>query len=249
MHEPRILPLGDCALTVEFGRTIDSENHAYALGFVSALEAMRDEGLPDGIIEWMPCFSSVTVHFDPGQIEAERLTGILSGLASKGCKASACGLCWNIPVCFDNDFAPDLDGLVNAKDLRREDAIGMMVQSSFTVCMLGFLPGFPYLSGLPQALEIQRLPTPRHAVPAGSVAVTGRMCAIYPWESPGGWRLLGRTPLRLFDAANERRPSLLAAGDEVRLHRIGREAYEDIEAQICRGVFDISTLLSGPEDR
>jgi KipI family sensor histidine kinase inhibitor len=248
MDEPRILPLGDCALTVEFGRTIDSENHARALGFVTALEAMRDEGLPDGIIEWMPSFSSVTVHFDPCLIEAERLTGILSDLASKGCKASARGLRWNIPVCFDNDFAPDLEGLANVKNLQREDVIGMMVQSGFTVCMLGFLPGFPYMTGLPQALEIQRLPTPRHAVPAGSVAVTGRMCAIYPWESPGGWRLLGRTPLRLFDAVNERRPSLLTAGDEVRFHRIGPAAYEDIEAQIRLGVFDSSTLLSGPED-
>ena len=247
MHEPRILPLGDCALTVEFGRTIDPESQARALGLAAALDAMREEPLPDGIVEWMTAFASVTVHFDPTLIGAEPLADMLTTLAAQGHKASASGLRWSIPVCFEGDFGPDLDGLARAKSLAREDVIGMMVAAAFTVSMLGFLPGFPYLGGLPEALEIPRLPVPRKAVPAGSVAVTGRMSAIYPWESPGGWHLLGRTPVRLFDASNERRPSLLAAGDEVRLHRIGREAYETIEAQIREGTFDNSTLRSGTE--
>jgi inhibitor of KinA len=247
MQEPRILPLGDCALTVEFGRAPDPESHARALGLAAALDAMGGEALAAGIIEWMPAFASVTVHFDPGRVAAEPLAQMLRAMAARGREVSASGLRWSIPVCFDGDYGPDLEDVAQARKLSREEVTGIMTGTRFQVGMLGFLPGFPYLSGLPEALETGRLAVPRKAVPAGSVAVTGRMSAIYPWESPGGWRLLGRTPVPLFDASNEVRPALLAAGDEVRLRRIGPEAYAAIEAEIREGRFDKHALLLGVE--
>ena len=102
--------------------------------------------------------------------------------------------------------------------------IALLTATEFSVYMLGFLPGFPYLGGLPAVLEMPRLATPRSRVPAGSVAIAGRMCAVYPWHSPGGWRLVGRTGARLFDATQAARPALLAPGDRVRWQAVAREA-------------------------
>jgi KipI family sensor histidine kinase inhibitor len=245
VDEPRILPAGDCALTVEFGQMVDPQIHALALGFASALDAMAGNGHVAGVIECAPAFGSVTVYFDPEQIAAESLAGILLSVAGKCTVASAAGLRWRIPVCFEPDFAPDLEELANVKQLAPEAMIALMTHAVYRVYMLGFLPGFPYLGGLPARLEVPRLATPRPAVPAGSIAITGRMCAIYPWESPGGWRLLGRTPIQLFEVSDKRRPALLAAGDEVQWRSIDRAAYADIEAQVRHGVFDVSALLAG----
>lgn len=242
--EPRILPVGDCALTVEFGQTIDAPTHALVLGFASALDAMASNGLLDGVIEWVPAFCSVTVHFDPDHTDSARLAEVLLALAHKGASATATGCRWHIPVCFDGDFAPDLADLAAAKQLSPQAVIELMTGTVFTVYMLGFLPGFPYLGGLPAACDMPRLATPRTVVPARSIAVTGRMCAAYPWESPGGWRLLGRTPVRLFDPANARRPALLAPGDEVLWQAIDRATYADIEAQFAHGTFNVSRLLA-----
>lgn len=242
--EPRIVPLGDCALTVEFGRSIDPQTHALVLGFASALDSMANNGLLDGVVEWVPAFCSVTVHFDPQLADGERLASELSILARKGARASAVGCRWHIPVCFDEEFAPDLAELAAAKNLRPDDVIELMTSTVFTVYMLGFLPGFPYLGGLPAALDMPRLATPRTLVPARSIAVTGSMCAAYPWASPGGWRLLGRTPVRLFDPGNTRRPALLAPGDEVIWRPIERSHYETIEAECAEGSFNVSTLLA-----
>ena len=157
------------------------------------------------------------------------------------------GCRWHIPVCFEPEFAPDLDELAAAKGLQTSAVVELMTSTVFSVYMLGFLPGFPYLGGLPAACDMPRLATPRKVVPARSIAVTGQMCAAYPWESPGGWRLLGRTPVRLFDPANPRRPALLAPGDEVRWRAVDRDTYAAIDAQCGRGDFEVSTLMSSAD--
>jgi inhibitor of KinA len=244
MCETRILLAGDCAMTVEFGLKVDPEIHALALGFAKALDGMAAAGHLAGVTEWAPAFASVTVHYDPEQISPESLAGILLAAAHKRTVASAAGQRWRIPVCFEPDFAPDLEELADAKQLAPEAMIALMTEPVYRVYMLGFLPGFPYLGGLPATLEMPRLATPRPAVPAGSVAITGRMCAVYPWESPGGWRLLGRTPVQFFEVSDKRRPALLAAGDEVQWCSIDRAAYADIEAQVRHGVFEVSALLA-----
>lgn len=242
--EPLILPVGDAALTVEFGCDIDPHTHALVLGFAHTLDAMTGGGLLEGVLEWVPTFRSVTVHFDPDRADPALLAATLLAVARKKARASALGCRWHIPVCFEPEFAPDLEELAAAKNLPPAAVVELMTSTVFTVYMLGFLPGFPYLGGLPAACDMPRLATPRKVVPARSIAVTGRMCAAYPWESPGGWRLLGRTPVRLFDPANPRRPALLAPGDEVMWQAVGRDAYAAIEAQFAQGHFDVSTLLA-----
>ncbi len=218
----RLLPLGDAALTVEFGSAIADPIHARVLGFAGALPALAERH--PGIVEWVPTFRSVTIHFDPDRVDAAQLEADLLALAREGHEASASGTTWTLPVCFDADCAPDLADVAAASGLTREAVIELLCATEFKVYMLGFLPGFPYMGGLPAPLEMPRLATPRLKVPAGSVAIAGRMAAVYPWDSPGGWRLVGRTATRLFDPENPDRPALLAAGDRVRWQAVGRDA-------------------------
>lgn len=241
---PRLLPLGDSAWTVEFGDDIDPLTHARVLGFSGALaDALRRSELPAGI-EWVPAFRSVTVHFDPERIDFAVLADRLLALAAESGSVRASGTTWHIPVCFDAEFAPDLGDVATARALDPDMVVRLMTETVFAVYMIGFLPGFPYLGGLPEALEMPRLASPRKAVPARSIAIAGRSCAAYPWQSPGGWRLVGRTPVSLFDPARERRPALLAPGDEVVWRAIDRACYDDIEARCRRGEFDPAELLA-----
>lgn len=240
---PRLLPLGDTAWTVEFGDAIDPAIHGRVLGLASLLDALANDGRLEGVVEWVPTFRSVTVHFDPEKVNHVALADLLLELAAKEASASATGCRWHIPVCFEREFAPDLDDLAAARNLTPEEVVRLLTGTVFSVYMLGFLPGFPYLGGLPEALEMPRLATPRKVVPARSIAVAGRTCAAYPWESPGGWRLLGRTPVRLFDPSNAKRPALLAPGDQVMWQAVDRAEYEAIEARCRRGEFDVASLL------
>jgi KipI family sensor histidine kinase inhibitor len=239
----RLLSVGDAAWTVEFGSAMDPAIHGRVLGFCSLLDTLSADGRLEGVVEWVPTFRSVTVHFNPDQADAMALRDLLGELAGKSGILSAAGCRWHIPVCFDAECAPDLADVATAKGLTPEAVVQLLTDSVFSVYMLGFLPGFPYLGGVPEVLDMPRLASPRKVVPARSIAIAGRMCAAYPWESPGGWRLLGRTPVRLFDAANSRRPALLAPGDEVVWEAVDTATYAEIDRECAAGSFDLSSLM------
>ncbi len=247
LPQVRVLPLGDAALTVEFGSDIAPEIHDRVMGFAGALDELAGSSEFEALIEWVPTFRSVTVYFDPDQVDPRRLSRRLAGLAQRSGARRIAGARWRIPVCFDAEFAPDLDELAAARGTTRAHAIELMTQTSFRVYMLGFQPGFAYMGGLPEALEMPRLASPRKRVPAGSVAVAQRMCAAYPWDSPGGWRLLGRTPVRLFDPAHAERPALFAPGDEVRWHAVDRAAFDALRARAESPGFDRGELRAAGE--
>ena len=248
---PRLLPLGDTAWTVEFGQTIDPALHARVQGLAEALGEARASadaqlsGQFSGIVDVVPTFRSLTVHYDPSQTDGERLGEALLRLAQDAGSASQVGRQWLIPVCFDDEYAPDLGDLAQSKGLAREAVIALMTGATFQVYMIGFMPGFPYMGGLSEVLEMPRLASPRQAVPARSLAVAGAMCAVYPWQSPGGWRLLGRTPVPMFAASESESPSLLASGDRVRWQAIAPARYFEIEAALAAGEFDRQSLLQG----
>ena len=249
----RLLPLGDAAWTVEFGDNIDVLLHSRVLGLAGVLEQARslvpsgeDSTAPSGfagIVDVVPTFRSLTVHYNPLACDGERLGEALVHLAQSSGSASSQGRQWRIPVCFDEEFAPDLNDLAEAKGLSRDAVIALMTGATFQVYMIGFMPGFPYMGGLPAALEMPRLSSPRKAVPARSLAIAGAMCAVYPWESPGGWRLLGRTPVPMFSAAETAAPSLLASGDRVCWQAVERATYLEMEAAAKAGTLDRHSLL------
>jgi inhibitor of KinA len=241
---PRLHALGDCAWIVEFGRDIDEPTHARVMGLADALAQARAVGLWPDVVEWVPAFTTLTVHFaasgpgDAAQLAADALLALARGAAA----LSRPGRRWRLPACFDAAFAPDLDELAQAQGLSPEQVVELMTGAAFRVYMIGFQPGFPYMGGLPAALERPRRATPRTLVPERSLAVAGRMCAVYPWPSPGGWHLLGRTPLALFDATRND-PAWLHPGDEVRWVAIERSRYDELERAAAAGALPRETWL------
>ena len=242
---PRLLPLGDAAWTVEFGDTIDPALHAQVLGLASALgkAGLEGDSVLSGIVDVVPTFRSLTVYFNPLLCDGMCLGEALIRLAETAGTANVSGRQWRIPVCFDEEFSPDLDELAESRGLGRDAVISLMTEATFQVYMIGFMPGFPYMGGVPEILQMPRLASPRKAVPARSLAIAGAMCAVYPWESPGGWRLLGRTPVPFFSAAESSSPALLSSGDSVCWQAIDRAEYAQIEAQASAGTLDRNRFL------
>jgi KipI family sensor histidine kinase inhibitor len=244
---PHLLALGDSAWTLEFGSAIDPAINARVMGLAERVAQRRGaEPLLASITDVVPTFRSLTVHYDPLEANAAALGERLLSLAQEGHQDMQPGRLWHLPVCFDADFAPDLPRLAEAKGLPPEEVIQRLLAATFRVYMLGFQPGFPYMGGVPPELHMPRLPAPRQKVPAQSLAVAGEMCAVYPWESPGGWNLIGRTPVVLFDLRHADQPALLAAGDSVCCFAVNRTTHDRLATDIARGL-PRETFLKAPE--
>ncbi|HNR61387.1 MAG TPA: 5-oxoprolinase subunit PxpB [Thauera sp.] len=234
----RILDAGDAALTIEFGNVIDPA----LLAAVNALDAailrlQHGGGLP-GVIESMPTFRSLTVFFDPLVTDRDTLLPALQPLidAVEHCTPTD-GRHWQLPVCYEGEAAPDLAEVASTLGIDAAEVVALHSGTEYLVYMLGFLPGFPFMGDLAERLHLPRRSQPRVRVPAGSVAIATGLTAIYPWESPGGWHLLGRCPVPLFDARRAS-PSLLAAGDKVRFVPVSADEYRTLEAGLRRGEID-----------
>jgi KipI family sensor histidine kinase inhibitor len=225
--QARLLPLCDAAWTVAFGDQIHPTLQAHALALAERLQALRaSDPLWAAVTDVVPTFAGLTLHFNPLSADATALGQRLLALAQQPPPARPRkARRWRLPVCLHADCAPDLPALAQATGLRPPRVLELLLATPFRVCMIGFLPGFPYLTGLPPALAVPRRATPRPRVPAGSLAVAGALCGVYPWESPGGWHLLGRTPLPLFDLRHAQDPAWLAPGDEVQWVEISTAVY------------------------
>jgi KipI family sensor histidine kinase inhibitor len=202
---PRLLPLGDSAWTVEFGHAIDAATNARVMGLAGRVAAARqNDPLLAPVTDVVPTFRSLTVHFDPWAGDATALGRQLLSMAQEGQQTTVQGRQWQLPVCFDDDFAPDLPRVCELKQLSRSEVISQLLGAAFRVYMLGFQPGFPYMGGLPPTLVTPRLPSPRQKVPAKSVAIALDMCSVYPWESPGAGTCWGA---RRWCCSTRRRPN------------------------------------------
>lgn len=227
---PRIETLGDAALVLHFGAGIDPLVNARVLAFADALRAA---GWP-GIVDLIPAYATLTVCYDPGAWDSEALAARLPGLPVDPSPASAPRTPLEIPVCYEGEFAPDMDAVCAHTGLDAVELVRRHHAAQYRVYFIGFVPGFPYLGGLDPALAVPRRSTPRLEVPAGSVAIGGGQTGIYPLATPGGWHVIGRTPLRLFDAGRAR-PCLLQAGDCLRFVPVTRTAYLDLQDAIAQG--------------
>jgi inhibitor of KinA len=230
----RIAPLGDRCLIVEFGQEIDLETNLRARAVAEHLLA---NPIP-GVVDVVPAFTTVGLHYRPeafadgaGGAPFEQLTRRVEEILAKSVgRRRPAARRVEIPVCYGGEFGPDLDELARARNLSTAEVIALHGASPHVVHMLGFAPGHPYLAGLDKRLATPRRSTPRLKVPAGSVGVTGTQSTIYPLETPGGWNLIGRTPLRLF-TPEKNPPCLLQPGDEVRFARITAREFEALREQ------------------
>jgi inhibitor of KinA len=226
----RFLSVGDTGLAVELGDAVDRETSRAVLRLDRALRAAR----PVGVVETVPTFRSLLVHYDPLATSRGELETAIAGLFTDDRSPPPNPRLWRIPVCYEGEFAPDLDAVARLTGLAPGEVVAAHSGVCYHVYMLGFLPGFPYLGDLPQALALPRRADPRLRVPAGSVAIATTLSAIYPFESPGGWHLIGTTPLRLFDPARNP-PALLAAGDAVIFEPIDASAFAAIRTRVAAG--------------
>lgn len=237
----RLLALGDAAWTVEFGDAIDPALHARVIGLERTVRAARATGEApwNGVVDVVPTFRSLTVHYEPLACDGVALGAALRGLAAGAAAVSAAGRRWTLPACFAPGLAPDLPAFAERVGLAVDAVVRCLLDAELRVYQIGFMPGFPYMGGVPAALQVPRLATPRKAVPAGSIALAGAMCAVYPWQSPGGWHLVGRTPVPLFDLRRDP-PALLASGDVVRWRAVDEAEFAALQARAHAGVLDVS---------
>jgi KipI family sensor histidine kinase inhibitor len=225
MSAPHIEPLGDDALLVRFGDAIDSATNQR----VHALARHLRQPAPAWLRDLVPAYASLGVFFDNARMQGKDPHDVIVEAVAAWADPSvapgnATPTLHEIPVCYGAGFGEDLAAAARELGLEEAELIARHSTPRYRVAMIGFAPGFPYLLGLDPALALPRLATPRARVPAGSVAVGGAQTGIYPHASPGGWRLLGRTPLSLFDARRDA-PSLLLPGDEVRFVPIDAQAF------------------------
>lgn len=218
----RLLPLGDAALTVEFGDEIDPSLNERVIAFADVLRA---QGWP-GVSDIVPTYRSMTIHVDPLRLDVTTLSDRLFQLARTVPTSRPSVMTRHrIPVLYGGEWGPDLKELADFAKLPVADVISLHASVEYRVYMLGFSPGFPYLGIVPEPLAMPRLATPRTSVPAGSVGIAGSQTGIYPSATPGGWRLIGRTPIRLYRPADAK-PFLLSPGDLVRFEPIGPEEFD-----------------------
>lgn len=211
MHFPRIRPMGDAALLIELGETLDLALNARVHALARRIEPMGGE------ITCVPGYATLLVEFDPMRLEVGTLESeirrALETLVVESNKTSLRLV--EIPVRYGGEYGPDLEFVAQHNRLTPEQVIRIHCSVIYQVFMLGFTPGFPYMGIVPAEIAVPRRDTPRPRVPAGSVGIAGRQTGIYPRESPGGWQLIGRTEVKLFDPAQDP-PALLWPGDRVR---------------------------------
>ncbi|MGZ5226945.1 MAG: 5-oxoprolinase subunit PxpB, partial [Burkholderiales bacterium] len=232
----RFLISGDTALVVEFGDRIDRALNDRVLR-LSAL--LRTSGTP-GIVETVPTYRSLMVLYDPLITDSENLIATIRKFLDHDDGAAATGSkLWRIPACYASSHAPDLTEVAQRTGLAVQDVIRRHVETCFHVYMIGFVPGFPYMGDLPEPLVLPRRTDPRVKVPAGSIAIATNMTAIYPVESPGGWHLIGTTPIRLFDM-HAAQPALLSPGDKVRFESITAAEFDEIRAAVAADAYQLA---------
>jgi inhibitor of KinA len=221
----KFVEASDSSLLVVLGDAISEEVQGRVISLFHALAELRDSRIRN----LHPAYASLLIDFDPrGSSHEELATLVNESTRDRQPKVDCAANIATIPVCYDAEFGPDLLEVARHARISPEEVIRLHSSATFRVCFLGFSPGFAYLSGLPEALRVPRLDTPRTNVKAGTVAIAGSQAAVYPVDSPGGWKLIGRTPLRMFDPAAIP-PARLAPGDVVKFAPINRTTFNAME--------------------
>src|SRR5258705_2334128 len=227
----RIFPLGDNAITIDFGNVIDQTTNSLVIKLFNQFRQNPFAGL----IETIPAYSSITVYYDVFAISktfansqsayeyvsAELIKMLQEPITDDNLESRLI----KIPVCYEREYAPDLDEIAKTKGISADDVVRIHMAKQYRVYMIGFLPGLSYMGEVDEEIAVPRKSQPK-PVAAGSIGIAGKQTGIYPAASPGGWQIIGRTPLKLFDATKEE-PTLLKAGDTVQFFSISKHEFEN----------------------
>lgn len=240
MKNVEIFPAGDQALVVEFGKNIDEETNDK----VHALSDYLKEHHIKGIRETLPTYRSLMVFYDSSEVDFFKLSKVIwhyKPFKNKNDKKIRRKLL--VPCCYGGNYGPDLKEMSNILGMGQEEIIRIHEKADYKIYMLGFLPGFVYLGGLDEKISVPRLDTPRISIPARSVGIGGNQTGVYPISSPGGWRLIGSTPLDFYNPKNEP-PILCSAGEYIGFVSINETEYDAIRNDIASGAFRPECFIS-----
>lgn len=222
--DPRIVPCSESALLVEFGDAIDEATNSRVLGLDRALAQARITG----VIEAVPTYRSLLVHYDPLVLSFARLSACVRSLVGSAHAERGARRHWRIPVVYGGEFGIDLDDVAKARGMSADDVVRLHTAGSYYVAMLGFLPGFAYLAGLDPRLATPRRESPRAVTPAGTISIGGVQAGVQCLEAPSGWHLLGRTPVRTYHPRRD--PIFLVEpGDAVTFRAIDRREWVELD--------------------
>lgn len=235
----RVTIAGDSALNLEFSRIISAETSALIR---VAAQNLSDDPIP-GIVELVPTFCSLMVYYDPLMTTydeiVQKLQGKLRDLDTADLRLKRIV---EIPVCYGGEFGPDLPTVAKHAGLSEKEVVEIHSSQDYLIDMLGFLPGFAYLGGLDPRLHTPRLATPRTQIEAGSVGIGGTQTGVYPLPSPGGWQIIGRTPIRPYDP-NRENPILYSAGEYIRFVPVSDDECAAIETQLAANTYEYRIIV------
>lgn len=238
MQKAKILTAGDSSLLIQFDSIIDPAVNAR---IAATVQLMREQQI-EGVVDIIPAFCSLLINYDPRVISYDemktRMEKILSVEVAAGERRKKI---YEIPVCYGGEYGPDLNTIAEHAGLTPAEVIDIHTSADYLIYMLGFLPGFTYLGGLDERIHTPRLANPRVRIPAGSVGIGGSQTGIYPMDSPGGWQLMGMTPVKTYDP-NREIPILVEAGDYIRFVAVDEQEYEKIRAQVARGTYQVRVV-------
>ena len=227
---PRILPSGDAALTVEFGSVIDTDINRRVL----SLDRAVARATISGVLETVPTYRSLLVHYDPVAVGFDAISEKLLALARLPVEAASATRRWRIPVVYRGDFGIDLDDVARAHQITTDEVIARHTKNDYLVAMIGFTPGFAYLSGLDPSIATPRRENPRTETPAGTISIGGAQACVQCLAAPSGWHLLGRTPVRTFHPKREP-VFLLEPGDQINFYGIAAKEFDALDRSAERG--------------
>ncbi|WP_316791143.1 5-oxoprolinase subunit PxpB [Pedobacter frigoris] len=220
-------PLGDAAIVLQFGDEISKDINAVILN----IAAWLDEYTFEGFVEYVPAFTSITIYYEPWVVRYAEVLSMLREMLEEIEENENAGspAMVTIPVYYGGASGPDLDDVARFHKMSTDEVIALHTQPEYLVYMIGFAPGFPYLGGMDERIATPRKESPRAKVPKGSVGIAGSQTGVYPLETPGGWQIIGQTPLELFDLRKEE-PALLRAGQKIRFSSITEDEFFKLKA-------------------
>jgi len=216
-----ILNLGDAALYCDFGKEVNKETNANVIKYFKNIKEKQIEG----ITNITPSYNKLIISFDLNVTNFHSIKKIIENLELKDF-TNVQGKLINIPICCDENFALDIKRLEKKLNITKDKIYEKFFSKEYYCYMTGFIAGHPFLGDIDEALRAKRLETPRVKIPKGSVGITEQFCNIYSFESPGGWNIIGNTPLNIFDKSNELKPNLINPGDTVKFNQITTEEYK-----------------------
>ncbi len=217
--------IGDCGIVCDFGDEVNKSVNIEVIKLFHYVTKQCSDGNLLGILNCTPSYNKLIINFDLEKIKSSQIVDFIKSIDFSKLNFSQNKKEWVIPICYD--FGMDLENISKTLKIDIKEIINIHLNTTFYIYMVGFIPGHPFMGDLNSKIFLNRLKTPRVKIPPGSVGIVEKFCNIYPYESPGGWNIIGRTPIKLFNEKNNLNPCLLSPGDSVKFKLISKEEFKN----------------------